>query len=114
MRYLAISALCALLCSSPALAIVQGNNDSRDSYSSDQMDCIRTDLGAVDWHGRSFQNGRLVYTGLRDANLRGSNFRDAELKCVDLRGADLRDADFSGARLVGVDMSDAKLAGARF
>ena len=49
---------------------------------------------------------------LRGANLRGANLSDADLRGAYLRGADLSDADLSDANLSGADLSDANLRGA--
>lgn len=46
-------------------------------------------------------------------DLRGEDFRDADLTGADLRGADLRDADLRGARLDGANLLIADLQRAR-
>jgi uncharacterized protein YjbI with pentapeptide repeats len=51
---------------------------------------------------------------LKNANLKGANFRSAMLAGADLREADLEDADLSGAMLLGANLGHAKLVNANF
>lgn len=51
---------------------------------------------------------------LRDRDLRGADFRSAELDYVDFREADLTGADFSNAKLRYVSLEGAKLVSAKF
>jgi uncharacterized protein YjbI with pentapeptide repeats len=48
----------------------------------------------------------------KDANLRGADLTDADLRGADLRGANLTDADLRGADLTGADLTGADLRGA--
>ncbi|CAI1783266.1 pentapeptide repeat-containing protein [Serratia entomophila] len=62
----------------------------------------------------NLRGANLCDADLRDANLRGANLcdanlRDANLCGADLRGADLRDANLRGANLRGANLCDADL-----
>ena len=53
-----------------------------------------------------------IQADLRGADLRDANLRDTDLRGADLRGADLRDTDLQGADLRYTDLQDANLRGA--
>lgn len=62
-------------------------------------DCVGESLIGLDLHG---------------ANMRNSDFAEANLRGANLSEADLYNADFSGANLDGVNLQNANLKGARF
>ena len=51
----------------------------------------------------------LCEADLRGADLRGANLREADLRGADLRGANLRWADLRGANLCGANMREANM-----
>ena len=61
----------------------------------------------TDLRGANFRGANLG-----DADLRGANFRGANLGDADLRGANLRDANLGGADLRGANLRGADLRGA--
>lgn len=67
---------------------------------------------AEQWRGPDVARWR--YDDRARPDLRGRDFRDAELAYVDLSGADLRDAKLHGAELRGADLRGADLQGAGF
>ena len=70
---------------------------------------------AVMWARQNDANLRgadLSDADLRDANLSGANLRGADLRDANLRGADLSGADLSDADLRDADLSGADLRGA--
>lgn len=56
----------------------------------------------------------LIGLDLQGANMRNSDFAEANLRGANLSEADLYNADFSGANLDGVNLQNANLKGARF
>lgn len=68
---------------------------------------------AVDLRGWDFRGANLQSVTFRNADLTGADFRGANLREVDFRHAILRGADLRGADLLGARVREADLAGAR-
>ena len=70
------------------------------------------DLSNSDCSGINLSGATLPLFVAIHANLRGSDFRRADLTHALLRGADLSNANLSGAKLWDADLSDADLSDA--
>ena len=79
---------------------------------SDDRPTVRESVIAAVVSAADLRDADLRGAELYDANLRGANLRDADLYDAELRGANLRDADLRGADLYDADLRGADLRGA--
>lgn len=83
------------------------------NFDSEELDDFLHDLQHMDLEGVNF-NKTFLLANFRGANLRGSEFIEANVKTCDFTGADLRRANFSGAAIDGAVFAAANLEGANF
>jgi uncharacterized protein YjbI with pentapeptide repeats len=87
-------------------------NQYRQSRPALDVELWDLDLSASDCSGINLSRARLPLCVAINANLRGADFREADLTGALLRGADLSGADLRGAHLWEADLSGADLSGA--
>ena len=80
-----------------------------------ETDLSDADLTRVTLDGASFESFSWFFDANFDgASLRGTCFRECNVKCASFRLADLTGASFELAAVEAADFSEAKLEGARF
>lgn len=68
----------------------------------------------LDLRGLDFRGANLIKADFKDADCSGVDFTGADLRCADFTGANLTGADFTGANLKWANFYKAHLTGARF
>ena len=72
------------------------------------------DLRGVNLSGRNLHGAQFTFCDADNADLRGSNARNAVFFNTTLRDADLRGVDLRGAQFIDCDLDGALLDGARY
>lgn len=68
----------------------------------------------LDLRGLDFRGANLIKADFKDADCSGVDFTGADLRCADFTGANLTGADFAGANLKWANFYKAHVTGARF
>lgn len=68
----------------------------------------------LDLRGLDFRGANLIKADFKDADCSGVDFTGADLRCADFTGANLTGTDFSGGNLKWANFYKAHLTGARF
>lgn len=87
-------------------------NQYRQSKPALNVELWDLDLSESDFGGINLSSAKLPLFVAINANLSGSDFREADLTSALLRGANLSGANLSGANLWKADLSGADLSGA--